>query len=44
LGAIASVVDYFQMHDLSIVLLTMCSGTDEPGEKVVDFLLSVQVS
>ena len=30
LGAIASVIGHFQMHALSNVLVTLCSGTDEP--------------
>ena len=29
-GAIASVVGHFQTHALSNILVTLCSGTDEP--------------
>jgi hypothetical protein len=30
LGAIATVVGYFQTHALSSNLVTLCSGADEP--------------
>ena len=40
-GAIASVVGHFQTHALSNVLVTLCSGTDEPhSESGRDFHLA----